>query len=126
MYRYRSHLAYVKSKVPSDDLLLWNVKDGWEPICNFLNVPIPNEPFPTMNMTGDKNKNNDFIQKHFMETKGGFLIDSWSSDWLRTPPIENLAKLMAECNEWIIYNTKKYFAIFIAVIGIVIALIRSF
>ena len=78
MYRYRSHLAYVKSKVPSDDLLLWNVKDGWEPICNFLNVPIPNEPFPTMNMTGDKNKNNDFIQKNFMETKGGFWIDSWN------------------------------------------------
>ena len=78
MYRYRSHLAYVKSKVPSDDLLLWNVKDRWEPICNFLNVPIPNDSFPTMNMTGDKNKNNDFVQKHFMETKGGFLIDSES------------------------------------------------
>ena len=25
-----------------------------------------------MNMTGDKNKNNDFIQKNFMETKEGF------------------------------------------------------
>ena len=70
MYRYRSHLAYVKSKVPSDDLLLQNVKDGWEPICNFLNVPFPNEPFTTMNMTGDKNKNHDFIQKNFMGTKG--------------------------------------------------------
>ena len=38
----------------------------------------------------------------------------------------NLAKLMAECNEWIIYNTIKYFAVFIAIIGIVIALVRSF
>ena len=33
---------------------------------------------------------------------------------------------MAECNEWIIYNTMKYFAVFISIIGIVIALIRSF
>ena len=95
MYRYRSHIAYVKSKVPADDLLLWNVKDGWEPICNFLNVAIPNEPFPTMNMTGDKNKSNDFIQKHFMETKVGFKVNRTSFVdldrrlWPKNPLVES-------------------------------------
>ena len=38
--RYLSHIIYVKSVVPEDKLLIWNIKDGWEPLCKFLEVPV--------------------------------------------------------------------------------------
>ena len=50
---YRKHNTYVQSKVPAEDLLVWKVKDGWEPLCKFLNCPIPDGPIPHDNRTGD-------------------------------------------------------------------------
>ena len=50
---YRKHNSYVKSRVPAEDLLVWKVKDGWEPLCKFLNCPIPEGPIPHDNRTGD-------------------------------------------------------------------------
>ncbi|CBY16441.1 unnamed protein product, partial [Oikopleura dioica] len=37
---YREHNERVKKIVPKDRLLIWNVKDGWEPLCKFLNKDI--------------------------------------------------------------------------------------
>lgn len=39
----------VRERVPSDRLLVWSVTDGWEPICEFLGVPVPDGPFPHLN-----------------------------------------------------------------------------
>ena len=50
---YRKHLAYVRSIVPKNRLLIWNIKDGWKPLCDFLDKPIPSEKFPHLNKTGD-------------------------------------------------------------------------
>ena len=44
-------MAEVKRAVPKDRLLVFNVNDGWEPLCNFLDVPIPDQPFPRVNDT---------------------------------------------------------------------------
>lgn len=30
-------------------MLVWNVCDGWEPLCKFLDKDLPNEPFPQLN-----------------------------------------------------------------------------
>ena len=32
---------YVINTVPKENLLVWNLKDGWEPLCKFLGKPIP-------------------------------------------------------------------------------------
>jgi hypothetical protein len=32
-----------------DDVLVWSPADGWEPICELLEVPVPDEPFPRVN-----------------------------------------------------------------------------
>lgn len=48
---YNDYIAYVKEKCPSEKLLVFNVKEGWEPLCKFLNVPVPNEDFPRVNDT---------------------------------------------------------------------------
>ena len=44
---------YVKSVVPKEDLLVWNLKDGWEPLCEFLREPIPEGSIPHENKTWD-------------------------------------------------------------------------
>ena len=51
--RYEEHNELVKQTIPKENLLVWNLKDGWEPLCTFLNVPIPDVPIPRENTTGD-------------------------------------------------------------------------
>ena len=45
------HNARVKATVPPERLLVWEAKDGWEPICRALGLPVPDEPFPHSNTT---------------------------------------------------------------------------
>lgn len=50
---FNQHNAAVKAYVPPARLLVYDVKEGWEPLCRFLEVPIPpNTPFPHLNDTG--------------------------------------------------------------------------
>lgn len=49
--KYLEHIAHVKATVPADKLLVFNVKEGWKPLCDFLEVPEPQEPFPRVNET---------------------------------------------------------------------------
>lgn len=44
-----AHNNAVKETIPADQLLVFQVKDGWEPICEFLDVPVPKEEFPKTN-----------------------------------------------------------------------------
>eukprot|EP01084_Bolivina_argentea_P097360 175017_1 len=47
---YDHHIDKIKEIVPKDQLLLFDVKNGWKPLCEFLNKPIPqNKPFPKIN-----------------------------------------------------------------------------
>jgi hypothetical protein len=48
---YNEHNESVKKECPKDKLLVYNVEEGWEPLCAFLNKPIPAEPFPRVNDT---------------------------------------------------------------------------
>ena len=61
---------YVESVVPKEDLLIWNVKDGWEPLCSFLDKEIPNEPIPHDNITGDVEFLRNYLYKHKMYALG--------------------------------------------------------
>jgi hypothetical protein len=47
---FNEHIEQVKQNVPAEKLLIFNVKEGWEPLCNFLGIPIPEGvPFPHVN-----------------------------------------------------------------------------
>jgi hypothetical protein len=39
----------VKQAVPADRLLVWAAADGWEPLVDFLGLPVPDTPFPHLN-----------------------------------------------------------------------------
>ena len=46
---YEEHVEEVKASVPSEKLLVFSVKEGWQPLCTFLGLPVPEIPFPTVN-----------------------------------------------------------------------------
>jgi len=48
---YHDHVAEVKNHVPANQLLVFEVKQGWEPLCEFLELPVPDCPFPRVNDT---------------------------------------------------------------------------
>jgi len=50
--RYRQHTSYVKNHCPKNQLLIYDLKEGWGPLCKFLDKPIPKEPFPHENIKG--------------------------------------------------------------------------
>ena len=46
---YEKHYSAIASSTPKDRLLYWTFNDGWEPLCKFLDQPIPDTPFPHLN-----------------------------------------------------------------------------
>lgn len=43
------HDAEVKRTIPAERLLVYDVAEGWEPLCRLLGVQAPDEPFPRVN-----------------------------------------------------------------------------
>ena len=48
---FRRHTEAVIAGVPKDRLLVFNVAEGWAPLCAFLGVPVPDTPYPRENST---------------------------------------------------------------------------
>ena len=53
---YEEHNALVRATVPGERLLEWQPGDGWQPLCDALDVAVPDEPFPHVNTTADFRK----------------------------------------------------------------------
>lgn len=51
--RYHRHNQEVRDTIPAHRLLVYDVAEGWEPLCRFLQRPIPDAPFPKSNSTED-------------------------------------------------------------------------
>lgn len=50
---YRAHVDAVTSGIPASRLLVYDLRDGWEPLSRFLGVDAPDEPFPRTNNRAD-------------------------------------------------------------------------
>lgn len=46
---FEAHIEEVRAHVPAERLLVFEVAQGWEPLCGFLGAPVPDEPFPRRN-----------------------------------------------------------------------------
>ncbi len=79
--------------IPPDQLLLFNVKEGWKPLCQFLKKDIPSVPYPS-----DKNVNAAQISQAFkrhviqdmvvMAAIIGVIIYGWEK--VKSEPFKNL------------------------------------
>ena len=47
--QYRRHNAAVKALVPPSNLLVYKVGEGWDRLCQFLELEVPSVPFPHEN-----------------------------------------------------------------------------
>ena len=56
---YEANVAAVRETVPAERLLVHSLGDGWEPLCEFLDRPIPDQPYPSGNTTADYKKKAD-------------------------------------------------------------------
>ena len=50
---YNNHVEAVKAELPPGRLLVFDVREGWEPLCTFLGKDVPEEPFPRSNNRAD-------------------------------------------------------------------------
>jgi Sulfotransferase domain len=50
---YHRHNDEVQRTIPRERLLVYEVSQGWKPLCDFLEVDIPDEPFPKANTTDE-------------------------------------------------------------------------
>lgn len=63
---YEDHNALIKRLVPAGNLLEFNAKEGWEPLCRLLEKNLPRMPFPLVNDRHGYHRNFDFFQQHLM------------------------------------------------------------
>lgn len=78
--RYRTHNNSVLENAPKDKLLVIDFDKGWEPLCEFLQVPVPSTPFP------HKNKNGSIV-----------------NDWMKHSPVLKRMQLEAMINGTILF-----------------------
>jgi Sulfotransferase domain len=55
---FYKHYEHVMSIVPKDRLLEFRSEDGWAPLCEFLDKPVPRGPYPHVN------KGNNLVYLH--------------------------------------------------------------
>ncbi|MFI6577877.1 sulfotransferase family protein [Nocardiopsis sp. NPDC050513] len=48
---FERHNAQVEATIPADRLLVYRVGEGWDRLCAFLGVDVPDTPFPHLNDT---------------------------------------------------------------------------
>ena len=54
--KYRQHNERVQAVIPAEKLLVFNVKQGWKPLCDFLGCDVPSTPFPRVNVAHSDSK----------------------------------------------------------------------
>ncbi|GAA3158937.1 sulfotransferase family protein [Planomonospora alba] len=54
---FRAHVEEVVAEIPAERLLVFEAAQGWRPLCGFLGVPVPDEPFPRVNAAADFDRN---------------------------------------------------------------------
>lgn len=62
-WKFRLHNEKVRAVVPKEKLLKFSVKDGWEPLCQFLGKDVPKIPFPHVN------QNADYFEQQFQQER---------------------------------------------------------
>ncbi|GME27573.1 hypothetical protein GTA08_BOTSDO03742 [Neofusicoccum parvum] len=62
---YHEHNEMIRQLVPPEKLLVYNLKEGWEPLCGFLGEEVPEGPFPRVNDMEAFRQNAEFGEKMF-------------------------------------------------------------
>jgi hypothetical protein len=61
---FRSWNQAVMDEVPAERLLVYAPGDGWEPLCRFLGVPVPDSPYPRVNSREEMTERTGGLDEH--------------------------------------------------------------
>ena len=59
---FKDHIAAVRAEIAPERLLVFDPREGWEPLCAFLGVPVPDGEFP------HTNSSRQFVEQEWKET----------------------------------------------------------
>jgi hypothetical protein len=62
--RFQEHIEEVRDTIPASRLLVFEVKEGWGPLCEFLERPKPDGDFPFLN---DERATKEIVNKVIAE-----------------------------------------------------------
>lgn len=68
--KFQAHNEAVQAAIPADRLLVFDVRQGWGPLCEFLGAPVPDAPFPRRN---DRDSFNAKVKRGISD---GFIDDA--------------------------------------------------
>ena len=68
--RFRIHNDHVRAVVRKENLLEYNVKEGWQPLCEFLGCTIPDVSFPHKNLKGQSTKQFYSVSRYAIAVDG--------------------------------------------------------
>ena len=72
---YLAHNENVKRVTPKDRILIFDLNDGWDPLCSHLGKPLPGVPFPKVNETAAVNeKINAYLVQGYKRSAKNFAI----------------------------------------------------
>ncbi|XP_078361789.1 uncharacterized protein LOC144646136 [Oculina patagonica] len=72
--KYREHNERVQAVIPKEKLLVFNVKQGWKPLCEFLGCEIPDQEFPRANVAGAKDSTVNRFTSIINDVRNKFFI----------------------------------------------------
>jgi Sulfotransferase domain len=85
---FARHNAEVERTIARERLLVYEAKQGWDPLCAFLGVPVPGQPFPHVN------SREEYTRLHSEEPARG--REAFGSDEMRKRMRERLAQLRGQ------------------------------
>lgn len=68
---YQRHNAQVQNMIPASRLLIYEVSQGWGPLCGFLGRPIPDAEFPRVNARTDQLRDPETKQDFLSQVHAG-------------------------------------------------------
>lgn len=62
---FQRHIEEVRSTIPPERLLVYELGSGWAALCEFLGVPVPEQDYPHTNSSAAFQKSNiEFGKDH--------------------------------------------------------------
>ena len=101
---YEAHNAHVMRVVSPERLLLWNPRDGWEPLCKFLDVPVPDMDVPCVNESAMFERTlmalfvNEF--KYVLKRVSAMLVGAIALGWLCMGSLGSITALVMVLAFW--------------------------
>lgn len=78
---YDAFFQEIRDLVPPERRLEYKLSDGWEPLCKFLDKPIPDVPFPRVNTTEQHRKKNGAVVQRMWAAIGAVAVGVVAVGW---------------------------------------------